>query len=66
METGFSGVSAPALIVGTLSAAVFSYLSIAWLLKFLQTNNTFIFIWYRLAFGVAILTAIKLGGLVNN
>jgi undecaprenyl-diphosphatase len=65
-ETGFSGVSAPALIVGTLSAAIFSYLSIAWLLKFLQTNNTFIFIWYRLAFGVAILTAIQLGGLVNN
>jgi undecaprenyl-diphosphatase len=65
-ETGFSGVSAPALIVGTLSAAIFSYLSIAWLLKFLQTNNTFIFIWYRLAFGVAILMAIQLGGLVNN
>jgi undecaprenyl-diphosphatase len=66
VETGFSGVSALALISGTLSAAVFSYLSIAWLLKFLQTHNTFIFIWYRLAFGVAILTAIQLGGLLNQ
>jgi undecaprenyl-diphosphatase len=66
MESGFSGVSAPALIVGTLSAAIFSYLSIAWLLKFLQTHNTFVFIWYRLAFGVAILTAVQLGGLVNH
>ncbi len=61
--TGFSGVSALSLIVGTLSAAVFSYMSIAWLLKFLQTHNTFVFIWYRLAFGVAILTAIAIGGL---
>ena len=66
VETGFSGVSAVSLIVGTLSAAVFSYLSIAWLLKFLQTHNTFIFIWYRLAFGAAILAAIASGGLVNH
>lgn len=57
------GVSPVALVVGTISAAIFSYLSIAWLLKFLQTNNTFIFIWYRLAFGVAILTALATGGL---
>jgi undecaprenyl-diphosphatase len=40
--------------VGFLSALVFSYLSIAWLLKYLQTQNTWIFIAYRLAFGVAI------------
>jgi undecaprenyl-diphosphatase len=65
-ETGFSGVSVISLVVGTLSAAIFSYLSIAWLLKFLQTHNTFIFIWYRLAFGIAILTAISMGGLINH
>jgi undecaprenyl-diphosphatase len=66
IETGFAGVSASSLIFGTLSAAFFSYLSIAWLLKFLQTNNTFVFVLYRLAFGVAILTAIATGGLVNH
>jgi undecaprenyl-diphosphatase len=65
-ESGFAGVSAVSLIAGTLSAAVFSYISIAWLLKFLQTHNTFIFIWYRLAFGVAILTAIAMGGMINQ
>jgi undecaprenyl-diphosphatase len=65
-ESGFAGVSAVSLIFGTLSAAFFSYLSIAWLLKFLQTNNTFIFIIYRLIFGLAILAAISMGGLVNN
>ena len=66
IDTGFSGVAPVSLIVGTLSAAVFSYMSIAWLLKFLQTHNTFIFIWYRLAFGVAILTGVAMGGLVNH
>jgi undecaprenyl-diphosphatase len=65
-EAGFTGVSAVSLIVGTISAAVFSYMSIAWLLKFLQTHNTFVFIIYRLIFGVAILTALGMGGLVNN
>jgi len=40
--------------VGVLSAAAFSYASIAWLLRFLQTRNTWVFVWYRLAFGVAI------------
>lgn len=40
--------------VGFLSALIFSYLSIAWLLRYLQTQNTWIFIVYRLAFGVAI------------
>lgn len=46
------------VLVGTLSAFVFSYASIAWLLGYLQRKNTWIFVWYRLAFGVAILSAI--------
>lgn len=46
--------------IGLLSAAFFSYASIAWLLRFLQTQNTWVFVWYRLAFGVAI-AAIALG-----
>lgn len=49
------------LIVGVISAAVFSYASIAWLLRFLQTRSTWVFIWYRLAFGLAILGAIAAG-----
>lgn len=62
---GIDGAGIAALIVGTISAFIFSYLSIAWLLKFLQTQNTWIFVWYRLAFGVAILTAIAGGALQN-
>ncbi|MEH2235943.1 undecaprenyl-diphosphate phosphatase [Nostoc sp.] len=52
--------------VGTLSAFVFSYLSIAWLLRYLQTKNTWIFVWYRLAFGSVILSAIAAGLLKNS
>jgi len=31
----------------------------------LQTQNTWVFVWYRLAFGVAILTALA-GGVLQN
>lgn len=48
------------LVVGTISSAVFSYLAIAWLIRFLQKKKTWIFVWYRLAFGLIILGAIFL------
>lgn len=46
------------LLVGIVSAFIFSYLSIAWLLRFLQTHDSWVFVWYRLAFGLSILAAI--------
>ncbi len=46
------------LLVGIASAFVFSYLSIAWLLKFLQRQTTWVFVWYRLALGITLLIAI--------
>ncbi|MBD2517452.1 undecaprenyl-diphosphate phosphatase [Nostoc sp. FACHB-973] len=49
------------LIVGIISTFIFSYLSIAFLIKYLATKNTLIFVWYRLAFGSAILLAIAAG-----
>ena len=45
------------LLVGIAATFLFSYLSIAWLLKYLQRKNTWVFVWYRLAFGTALLTA---------
>jgi undecaprenyl-diphosphatase len=51
------------LAVGVISAAIFSYIAIAWLLRYLQKQDTWIFVWYRLAFGCAILGAIALGRL---
>jgi len=43
------------LIIGVISSAIFSYLAIAWLIKYLQRKDTWIFVWYRLGFGVVIL-----------
>jgi undecaprenyl-diphosphatase len=51
--------------VGTVSAFVFSYASIAWLLGYLQRRSNWVFVWYRLAFGAAILSAIAAGVLRN-
>ncbi len=65
VKEGVGGAGIISLIVGVISAAVFSYLSIAWLLNFLKTQSTWVFIWYRLVFGVAILAAIFAGGLAN-
>lgn len=46
------------LAAGLIAALVSSYLAIAWLIKFLQRHSTWVFVWYRLAFGVVILGAI--------
>ncbi|MFG6098207.1 undecaprenyl-diphosphate phosphatase [Leptothoe sp. ISB3NOV94-8A] len=43
------------LVGGLIAAVISSYLAIAWLIQFLRRNSTWVFVWYRLAFGVAIL-----------
>jgi undecaprenyl-diphosphatase len=43
------------MVVGILSAALVSWLAIAWLLRFLQNHGTWVFVAYRLVFGVMIL-----------
>ena len=66
LETGISNDGIVTMVVGVISAAIFSYLAIAWLLRFLQTQNTWVFVWYRLAFGIAILSAISTNLLPNS
>ncbi len=63
---GLGGAGIVSLIVGVISSAVFSYLAIAGLLRFLKTQSTWVFIWYRLVFGVLILGAIGFGLLKNS
>ncbi len=43
------------LVVSTAAAAIFGYLSIDFLLKYLRKNSTFLFVYYRIALGVIIL-----------
>jgi undecaprenyl-diphosphatase len=61
-----AGVGWMPLVAGLISAAIFSYMAIAWLIRYLQTQNTWVFIWYRIVFGIAILAAIGFGVLENS
>jgi undecaprenyl-diphosphatase len=65
LEQGVGHGGLVTLGIGIISSAVFSYLSIGWLLRFLQTRSTWVFIWYRLIFGIAILGAIATNLLAN-
>ncbi len=64
-DTGLSNVGLVPLIGGLLASGISSYIAIAWLLRYLQNHNTWVFVWYRLGFGIVILGAIALG-LVEN
>lgn len=55
----FDGSTWVSLIIGLISATLFSYLAIAWLIRYLQRQSTWVFVWYRLAFGVAILLSLN-------
>ncbi|MDJ0618514.1 MAG: undecaprenyl-diphosphate phosphatase [Calothrix sp. MO_192.B10] len=58
LSTGIGDAGIVTLIAGVISSAIFSYLAIDWLLRFLQTRSIWVFVWYRLIFGVVILGAI--------
>ena len=53
------------LLIGLLFASVTAFLAIYGLLHYLERRSTWIFIWYRLLFGVAIVAAISTGYLKN-
>lgn len=52
LRRGVDGASLSALFAGTIVSCLVSYISIAWLLKFLRTNSTWVFIIYRFIFGI--------------
>ncbi|MDJ0601274.1 MAG: undecaprenyl-diphosphate phosphatase [Crocosphaera sp.] len=58
LDLGLSNDIIIPVIVGVISSAVFSYLAIAWLIRYLQKRDTWIFVWYRLGFGLFILSSI--------
>jgi undecaprenyl-diphosphatase len=65
LEEGLGGDQLIPLMVGIFSAAIVSYAAIGWLLHYLQNRSTWIFVWYRLAFGVLLLAAL-ITGIVKN
>jgi undecaprenyl-diphosphatase len=46
------------VVIGLISSGIFSYLAIAWLINYLKTKDTWVFVWYRLIFGLAILIGV--------
>jgi undecaprenyl-diphosphatase len=65
-DTGFGNIGVVALVAGLISSGISSYLAIAWLIRYLQNHNTWVFVWYRLGFGLIILLAIGLGLAENS
>lgn len=65
LEVGPGTVGWLPLVVGVIAALISSYAAIDWLLKFLKNRSTWVFVWYRLAFGAAILLAIATGRMQN-
>jgi undecaprenyl-diphosphatase len=50
------------MLLGFLSSLVIGYLSIQFLMRYLQRNTLFVFICYRLVLGVVILALIEFAG----
>jgi undecaprenyl-diphosphatase len=49
------------MIVSTIVSGIFGYLAIDFLLKYLRKNTTFLFIYYRIVLGIAIIILITSG-----
>ncbi len=61
VDSGLEADQLATFLVGGVTAAVVGYLTIAFLLTFLRTNSTLIFVGYRLLIGVALLGAVAAG-----
>ncbi|MFP4133110.1 MAG: undecaprenyl-diphosphate phosphatase [Halothece sp.] len=57
-EQGWNQVGTIPLFIGTVSAFIFSYLSVVGLIRYLQNQNTWVFVWYRVIFGALILLGV--------
>ena len=62
VDMGLSNDIIIPLIVGVISSGFFSYVAIAWLISYLQKRDTWVFVWYRLGFGLFILGSIFING----
>lgn len=65
LDAGVGTVPLGPLLAGLVAAVISSYLAIVWLIRFLKEHSTWVFVWYRLAFGVAILLALATGRMAN-
>jgi undecaprenyl-diphosphatase len=55
VKAGMSDTGTIDLIIGLVVSAVVSYIAIAWMLKYLKNHATWIFVAYRVLFGIAVI-----------
>jgi undecaprenyl-diphosphatase len=60
-----STIGTGAAISGIIASAISSYLAIYWLIRFLKDHTTWVFVFYRIGFGIAIIAAILSGRMSN-
>src|SRR5437016_3970366 len=61
LKAGASIEQMTPFIMGILMSGIVGYLSIAFLMRFLQTRTTYLFVYYRIALGIAVFLAIWTG-----
>ncbi len=49
------------LVVATLIAFVVGYITIAWLLRYVERHSVYLFVWYRVALGAVVLALLATG-----
>jgi len=57
LKSGAGWDQMSAFVVGIIASAIVGYLAIAFLMRYLQTHNTFLFVIYRIALGIVVLLA---------
>jgi undecaprenyl-diphosphatase len=60
---GEDAVGAGPTAIATVLAFISGYVAIAFMLKFLQTNSTFVFVVYRVVLGVVVLSLVSAGAI---
>lgn len=60
-QVGLSDNEQLIFLAGFLSAAIVGYLCIRFLLRYLQSHSTEVFVWYRLALGIFIIVLVAFG-----
>jgi undecaprenyl-diphosphatase len=48
-------------IVGFVSAFISAFICVRWLLRYISNHDFTVFAWYRILFGLAVITTWKLG-----
>lgn len=53
------------LIIGLITASISAFAAIYGLLRYLEKNSTWVFVWYRLLMGIFLLVSVRMGFLHN-